>query len=197
MAEIYLDSTCDELAVGVCKDRNSNLLSTTYKCWQAQSEYMLPELEKLFQQGNIDKKSIDKVYVSIGPGSYTGVRISLIIAKTIAVALNAEVYTISSLQILQEKDKKSICLMDARSERSFFAVYENEKVIEPDQIKTNDEVKLYIAEHPDYVVCGYSKQLGISVETSHNNIVENMHRLRDCFSKVENALALKPVYMKG
>jgi len=197
MAEIYLDSTCDELAVGVCKDRNSNLLFTVYKCWQAQSEHMLPELEKLFLKGNLDKKSIEKVYVSIGPGSYTGVRIALTIAKTIAVALNAEVYPVSSLQILQEKDKKSICLMDARSGRSFFAVYENEKAIIEDQIMSNKEIKAYISSHPDYSVCGYAKQLGIDVDCKHNNIIENMHRLRDSYSKIDNALALKPIYMKG
>ncbi|MCQ2771583.1 MAG: tRNA (adenosine(37)-N6)-threonylcarbamoyltransferase complex dimerization subunit type 1 TsaB, partial [Clostridia bacterium] len=145
----------------------------------------------------VDKKEIKKVYVAIGPGSYTGVRIAMTIAKTVAVALNAEVYPISSLQILQAKDKKSICLMDARSARSYFAVYENEKVIECDQIKTNEEVKEYIASHPDYVVCGTSKQLGIEVETLTNDVIENMHRLRDSFEKIDNPLSLKPVYMKG
>ena len=197
MSKIYLDSSADFLAVGVCKDDNSELLQTTYKCWQSQSEYMLPELEKLCKQGGIDKKEIDKIYVAIGPGSYTGVRIALTIAKTIAVGLNAEVFPISSLQILQAENKKSICLMDARSGRSYFGVYENDKVIENDQIKTNEEVKEYIASHPDYVVCGTSKQLGIPVETLENNVVQNMHRLRDSFVKIDNALSLKPIYMKG
>ena len=81
MADIFLDSSSDFLAVGVCKDDNSKLLSTTYKCWQSQSEYMLPELEKLFIQGKIDKKDIKRIFVAIGPGSYTGVRIALTIAK--------------------------------------------------------------------------------------------------------------------
>ena len=65
---------------------------------------MLPELEKLFVQGEIDRKNIKRIFVAIGPGSYTGVRIALTIAKTIAVALNAEVYPISSLQILQKEN---------------------------------------------------------------------------------------------
>lgn len=197
MSEIYLDSSADFLAVGVCKDENSKLLQTTYKCWQSQSEYMLPELEKLCIEGGVDKKEIKRIFVAIGPGSYTGVRIALTIAKTIAVALNAEVYPISSLQILQAANKKSICLMDARSGRSYFGVYENDKVIEPDQIKTNDEVKEYISAHPDYVVCGTSKQLGISLDTLENNVIENMHRLRNSSAKIDNALSLKPVYMKG
>lgn len=197
MAEIYLDSSADFLAVGVCKSKDSKLFFLTYKCWQSQSEHMLPELEKLCIEAGVDKKDINKVYVAIGPGSYTGVRIALTISKTVAVALNADVYPVSSLQILQTPDKKSICLMDARSGRSYFGVYENEKVIECDQIKTNDEVKEYIASHPDYVVCGTSKQLGIQVETFENNVVENMHRLRDSFNNIDNALSLKPVYMKG
>ena len=197
MADIFLDSSSDFLAVGVCKDENSKLLSTTYKCWQAQSEYMLPELEKLFIQGGIDKKDIKRIFVAIGPGSYTGVRIALTIAKTIAVALNAEVYPVSSLQILQKENEKSICLMDARSGRSYFAVYENDKVIESDQIKTNDLVKEYIASHPDYSVCGNIKQLGLDIVSNNENVIENMYRLRNSFAKIDNALSLKPVYMKG
>ena len=197
MADIYLDSSSDFLAVGVCKDENSELLYVTYKCWQAQSEYMLPELEKLCIKGGINKKEIKRIFVAIGPGSYTGVRIALTIAKTIAVALNSEVYPVSSLQILQAENKKSICLMDARSNRSYFAVYENDKVIEPDQIKTNDQVKEYIAANPDCVICGATKQLGIEVESVGGNVIQNMYRLRNSFTKIDNALSLKPIYMKG
>lgn len=197
MADIYLDSSSDFLAVGVCKDENSELLYVTYKCWQAQSEYMLPELEKLCAKGGINKKEIKRIFVAIGPGSYTGVRIALTIAKTIAVALNSEVYPVSSLQILQSENKKSICLMDARSNRSYFAVYENDKVIEPDQIKTNDQVKEYIAANPDCVICGATKQLGIEVESVGGNVIQNMYRLRNSFTKIDNALSLKPIYMKG
>ncbi len=197
MADIFLDSSSDFLAVGVCKDDNSELLSTTYKCWQAQSEYMLPELEKLFIKGNIDKKDIKRIFVAIGPGSYTGVRIALTIAKTIAVALNCEVYPISSLQVLQEENKNSICLMDARSGRSYFAVYNNDIVIENDQIRTNDQVKEYISEHPDYAICGNVKQLGLDIPSNNFNVIVNMYRLRNSFTKIDNALSLKPVYMKG
>lgn len=197
MADIYLDSSSDFLAVGVCKDESSELLSTTYKCWQAQSEYMLPELEKLFIKGNVDKKEIKRIFVAIGPGSYTGVRIALTIAKTIAVALNCEVYPVSSLQILQAENKKSVCLMDARSGRSYFAVYENDKTIEIDQIKTNDQVIDYINANPDCVVCGAIKQLGVDITAINSNVIENMYRLRNSFTKINNALFLKPVYMKG
>lgn len=197
MADIFLDSSSDFLAVGVCKDENSKLLSTTYKCWQSQSEYMLPELEKLFVQGEINKKDIKRIFVAIGPGSYTGVRIALTIAKTIAVALNAEVFPISSLQILQKENEKSICLMDARSGRSYFAVYDNDMVIENDQIRTNDQVKEYIKEHPDYAVCGNVKQLGLDLKPNDVNVIENMYRLRNSFAKIDNPLSLKPVYMKG
>lgn len=197
MSEIFLDSSFDELAVGLFDEKNSNLLYTTYKCWQAQSEFMLPELEKLFIKANLDKKSIDKIYVAIGPGSYTGVRIALTIAKTIAVSLNAEVYPVSSLQILQEKGKKSICIKDARSDRSFFAVYEDDKIIEKDQIRSNEDVIKFISEHKDYAICGQVKHLGIDVVISENNVIENMNRLKKSFNKIDNALSLKPIYMKG
>ena len=68
----------------------------------------------------------------------------------------------------------------------------------PYKSKSNpEEVKEYISAHPDYVICGATKQLGIQVDSYEANVVENMHRLRDSFTKIDNALSLKPIYMKG
>ena len=59
---------------------------------------------------------------------------------------------------------------------------------------TNDEVKQYIADHPDYQVCGACKYLGI--ESYQSNIAEKMFSLLDKLSPCEDSRALKPVYLK-
>ena len=122
MACVVLDSSNTDLFVGIIQD-NKSLDSVFYECWQMQSEKMIVELDSLLQKHNLSKENIDSLIVSIGPGSYTGVRIAVTIAKVIAVALNCDIYTVSSLRILAKFDKPSICLINARSDRSYFAVY--------------------------------------------------------------------------
>ena len=97
MYTILLDSSNTSLTVGLAKD-GALLESISYEAWQTQSEHMIPELDSLLKKYNAQRKDIKDVVVAIGPGSYTGVRIAITIAKTIATALGVDVYTISSLR---------------------------------------------------------------------------------------------------
>ena len=192
MITILLDSSNTNLSVGIARD-NLLLESISYEAWQQQSEFMIPELEKLFEKYNVSKNDIAEVVVAMGPGSYTGVRIAITIAKTIAVSLDAKLYAVSSLRVLKDGDVPSICVINARSGRSYFGVYEGNKVIVEDRIMKNDEVLAYINEHPTYSVCGDAKYLGLDAKQTNN--IQEMLNLKEALSEV-NPLSLKPVYMK-
>ena len=189
---ILLDSSNTNLSVGLAKD-NILLESVSYEAWQRQSEYMILELDKLFAKYGIKKEDISDVIVAKGPGSYTGVRIAITIAKTMATALGAKLYAVSSLRVLKDLAKPSICLINARSGRSYIGVYEGTKTILDDQIMKNEDVLKYIEEHPDYSVCGETKYLGIEGVISNN--IEEMLSLKRSLDSL-NPLSLKPVYMK-
>ena len=193
MINLLLDSSNINLSVGIMKD-DSLLDSVSYESWQTQSENMVPEIDKLLTKHNIDRKDISGVVSAIGPGSYTGVRIALTIAKTIALALDVPVYPVSSLRILKDDDKPSICLINARSGRSYFGVYEGSKIIIPDCIKQNEEVINFINEHKDYSVCGDARYLGL--ENKDTNVCQQMVSLFKDLTPCENHLGLKPIYMK-
>ena len=195
MREYYLllDSSNTSLTVGLAK-KNEFVDSISYEAWQCQSEHMIPEINTILERYQIGKDDIIGVIVAIGPGSYTGVRISLTIAKVIGVALNVDVFPVSSLQILKYDKKPSICLENARSNRSYIGVYEDEKCLLQDQIMTNDEVLAFVSSHPDYEVCGACKYLGI--ESYQSNIAEEMFSLVGRIDACQDARALKPVYLK-
>ena len=53
---------------------------------------MVEEIYNIMKRNNIKKEDIDSIVVGIGPGSYTGVRIALTIAKTMGYVLKAKVY---------------------------------------------------------------------------------------------------------
>ena len=193
MFTILLDSSNTSLTVGLAK--NDVLLeSISYEAWQSQSEHMVPELDKLLTKYEVKNEEIDSAIVAIGPGSYTGVRIAITIAKTIAAALGVKIYGISSLRCQKDRKNPSICVINARSGRSYFGVFEDEKVIVDDCILTNDKVLEYINEHPDFVVCGNAKYLG--VEGKEPDIARELLELKKVCKPEEEPLGLKPVYMK-
>ena len=193
MYTVLLDSSNTSLTVGLAKG-DVLLESVSYEAWQSQSEHMIPELDNLLNKYHVDRQEIESVVVAIGPGSYTGVRIAITIAKTMATALNCKIYEISSLRCQKDENKPSVCLINARSGRSYIGVYEGEKIIVEDCIMTNDKVLEFIDEHPDYSVCGNVSYLGI--EGVKPNIARELLALKKYVKPSANPLAIKPVYMK-
>lgn len=194
MISLLLDSANTYLVVGLAKD-DKVIDKIVYEAWQKQSELMIPELDKILKRNNINPKSVGEIIVTKGPGSYTGVRIALTIAKIYAYTLNIPCYLLSSLMVLGKKDVPSICLINARSNRSYFAVYKNDECIIEDKILKNDEVMNYINEHKDYAVCGITNYLA-EVNGEQNDLVENMLRLKTEKDLATNTLAIKAVYLK-
>ena len=192
MYQLLLDSSNMYLSVGLAKE-GKVVDEIFYNAWQRQSELMVTEIDNILKRNNIDKKDLDAVVVGIGPGSYTGVRIGVTIAKTIAYALKIKVYAKSSLSLLKIGNEPTICLFNARSSRSYFAVYEGKKVIEEDKVLTNEEVLEYIKEHPTYKISGDTAQIG--KESEEFNIIKNLADYSED-EEVENIFALNPIYLK-
>ena len=191
MYQLLLDSSNIFLSVGLAKDGKA-VDKISYEAWQRQSEMMVTEVDNILKRNNVDKSELDGVVVGIGPGSYTGVRIGVTIAKTIAYALHIKLYAKSSLSLLKHREIPTICVFNARSGRSYFAVYEGKKQIEKDTVLENEKVLDYIKNHPDYLVNGDTNQLGL--ESGEFDIIEN---LAD-FDKNEevDVFRLNPVYLK-
>lgn len=192
MLSLLLDSSNSALAVGLAED-GKLIDEIQYEANQRQSEVMVDEIAKLFDKHNVTKKDLSGVVVTKGPGSYTGVRIALTVAKTVAFAWNTPLFLVSSLEALKDGDKPSICLSNARSKRSYISVYEGEKAIMEDRIMDNKDVLTYISEHPEYEVCGDAKYLGI--EGKRINVLANLAKCAIEHYSVE-PLGAKPVYLK-
>ena len=192
---IWLGVDTSEKMLFVCLyDDKKQLYLASYEAWQRQSEYLVEEIAKAFESTGVKKSDLGAVVSSVGPGSYTGVRIGLTVAKTIAFSMQIPLYLVSSLEILQRFPAPSICVSNARSKRSYFAVYENGAAIVKDCIKPNDEVKQYIAEHPDYLLCGDASYLGL--EGSAYEPADNFLRCLDDAHRCPNIHKASPVYLK-
>ena len=92
------------------------------------SNIVMPIVDNLFKISDLNIKDIDKIAVAIGPGSFTGVRIALGIAKGLAMALNKPLIAVNELDILEAiasgNENEIIPLIDARKERVYYK-YQN------------------------------------------------------------------------
>lgn len=193
MIVLLLDSTYKFLSVGLAKD-NVLIDKIEYEAWQRQSEFMIQEIYNILKRNKLNADDVNEIVVTNGPGSYTGIRIALTIAKIFSMAKNISCYVLSSLKVLQHKDKTSICLINARSNRSYVGIYKNNECIMEDKVMRNEEVMELINNNPSYTPIGDIEYLGLDSKT--NDILSNMIRLKDEKYKVEDILKLKAVYLK-
>lgn len=194
MISLLLDSSNIKLGVAIAID-DKIIDFKYYDAWQRQSEYMMSEIEVLLNKNNIDPKDVNEIISTRGPGSYTGVRISLTIAKIWGFCRDINVFAISSLQVLKKNNEISVCVINARSMRSYIGIYEGNKVILEDTIYTNEEVKKLLDENPQYVLCGETSYL--KREGFETNIFEQMLSIKRDSKPVSEILSLKPIYLKN
>jgi cysteinyl-tRNA synthetase len=170
MITLLLDSSSHHLSVALAKG-DKVLSFVEEKAFQTQSEIMVGRINKLLAQEKLTSDDIKRIVVASGPGSFTGVRIAVTIAKVWAYAKEVPLYAVSSLSVYRHETKPTICVLDARRERSFAGVYAQNNAILPDKIMQNSEI-LALAEKEGYLISGETKHLGI--EPAKFNRFENM-----------------------
>lgn len=93
---------------------------------------LMPTIEALFKEVNWIPSELDRIVVAKGPGSYTGVRIGVTVAKTLAFSLNVDLVGVSSLKVLAANGERLpgsyiVPLVDARRHNVFTGLYKYEK----------------------------------------------------------------------
>ncbi len=98
------------------------------------SEKLLPLLDEVLNESNTKLKDIDLFAITLGPGSFTGVRIGIATIKAIAKVTNKKIFGTTSLNLLaidgikkaNFKPKYVLSLMDARNSRVYYDLYKYE-----------------------------------------------------------------------
>ncbi|HHT20964.1 MAG TPA: tRNA (adenosine(37)-N6)-threonylcarbamoyltransferase complex dimerization subunit type 1 TsaB [Tissierellia bacterium] len=85
---------------------------------------LMPMIDEILQEAGRAIQQVDEIVVSLGPGSFTGLRIGISTALGLASALDIPVYGVSSLQARSYLNEKTVCpLIDARRDRVYAACY--------------------------------------------------------------------------
>ena len=192
MISLCMDSAYKQLVLGLYKDQEL-LAGISLEAFKKQSETIFVELNRLLKETNLDYKDIDRVIITKGPGSYTGIRIAMTIAKVLCSQMHKELYTISTMQLYAGIEKQANVILDARSQRAYVAHVEDGQIQGNTQILTLDEVKEFIETNPG-ILLGDADLIGQDVQKV--DFLKNFIELEPYYEKVENIHALVPDYLK-
>ena len=163
MNVLYLDTSSSFLYCAFfCDDKK--IFQIVEKLEKRMSECVLDTIKKKFDENNLSTDSVNKIILVNGPGSFTGVRIGITIAKVYGYALNVPVVTISSLYAMalsSEKECVHVPIIDARRGFVYTAVYNSnyKPIMEPKYMLLDS-------------LCSYLAENGLSFEFISNDVFD-------------------------
>lgn len=121
---LFLDSSTSLLTVALIIDNKVSFVKQ--KEVTNSSEYLLQFIIEGLQSNSVSIWDIDKIIVSNGPGSFTGIRVAVTLAKTISYSIKKPVYPISSLKVIASGSNSDIIvpIIDARRGYVYAGIYD-------------------------------------------------------------------------
>ena len=121
------------------------------------SENLLPQIQEVLKIANVEK--VDAVAVSIGPGSFTGLRIGVAAAKALAYAWQIKIIGVSTLQVMAahfpKTSAKIFTLIDAQKNSAYVQTFKDAQPLDEIKIKPVAEILGAAAQSDDEIIfCG-------------------------------------------
>ena len=130
MNYLFLDTSSSRVIIAFVKDDN-NL-----------SNKLMVLINDNFKEHNIKPQDINKIFVVNGPGSFTGIRCGVTVAKTLAYLLKIEIAPISELEAMASGYNEIVCpVIDARRGYVFGAIYNGINNIKDEYISYEELTK--------------------------------------------------------
>ncbi|WP_050184128.1 tRNA (adenosine(37)-N6)-threonylcarbamoyltransferase complex dimerization subunit type 1 TsaB [Domibacillus robiginosus] len=126
MKTLAIDTSTYTLSIGLA-DGDVILAEQVTNVKKNHSIRVMPAIQALMNEADMNPEDLEKIIVTNGPGSYTGVRIGVTIAKTLAWTLNIPLAAVSGLASLAASapvvDGLVCPVFDARRGRIFTGLY--------------------------------------------------------------------------
>ena len=198
MKYLYIDTSSSYLYSAIVED--DNLLGEVKEEYgQSLSEVTLPRIANMFKEANLEAKDINKIIVVNGPGSFTGIRIGLTIAKVYAWSLKISITTIYSLEAMSVSSDNNLVhvpIINARRGYVFAAIYDKDQkeLLKPQHMKL-EELQEKLQNIEEYEIITNDEFEGLEKTVSYN---PNMLKIVECFKdkKEINPHAVNPEYLK-
>lgn len=193
MTYLFLDTSSNTLILSLIKE-DKVIDKIIMESLKEHSIYAVEKLDEILKNNNLTPNDIDKIFVVNGPGSFTGVRIGVTIAKTYAYCLKKEIVPISSLKmkILEYKDYDNyVSVMKDKRDLVYCGLYDREYKTVFEELITTEQLKNRLEKLNNYklIECENDDE-----NRKNLNIVEVINYYKN--KKSVNPHEVNPVYLK-
>ena len=164
MKVLVVDTLFENLALGLVEDDRPRALYYS-ECRRRNAQIAQIQLEELLQNLRWELKDLQGLIVNRGPGSYTGVRISLSLVRTLALVLRLPIQSVTSLEVLafqvRPQAERFPVLLNCTRREVFWAWFAHDeqgvpRSVTPIQLNTMEELPPEVQHTP-----GRLLQLGL------------------------------------
>ncbi|WP_033159787.1 tRNA (adenosine(37)-N6)-threonylcarbamoyltransferase complex dimerization subunit type 1 TsaB [Mycoplasmoides alvi] len=183
--KLFFDSSFKNLNL-ILLNKNNNIVNFfSIPTNNNLTDIALEYLNVFLNKNKVKREQIEKFYLTIGPGSFTGVRVGCILAKTWCyLNKNCSLNVIDSLRF-QVPFANGISVLDARGNKEYCCVYKNNvgtiKILENTKFEE---------------ICKNNLDLPLYKNYSNVNISECLLNNLENFIEIDNIFELKPLYVK-
>lgn len=197
MIFLLIDTSEEDVSIAILKGKKI-LSSITKTAPNDHSKYTVKLIDDAIKEAKIIPHDIDKIMAVVGPGSFTGLRIGITIAKTFAYLEKIEIIPISSLKMraLSQENKYCLSLIDAHHDNYYVGLYDNnyKEVIEEQFMNKNKVIELINKYNPNII----SNKDGKIEEYSYKKIKLNPEKIVEYYKDLPsiNPHLVNPNYLK-
>jgi tRNA threonylcarbamoyladenosine biosynthesis protein TsaB len=188
---LFIDTATRFVYLALLEDGNE-IDSVYHEGANDHSVTILPLLDAMLKRKGLVLHDLEAVVVGIGPGSYTGVRIGVSIAKMIGYLNGVAVRTVSSLALLASGARQGLVVpfVDARRGNAFMGAYRIREdgidQIVPDVLENVDVFLAGVPEHPEIRTEG-KPDASIVLRSGLLTSVDDIHALVPNYLQVTEA----------
>jgi tRNA threonylcarbamoyladenosine biosynthesis protein TsaB len=185
MRTLFFDVSTNVMYVGLAKD--DILIDYSIRiASRDHAKYLVDRIDQILKRNKLTLDKIDEMIIGYGPGSYTGIRIAVVVGKMLAYAKHVKLRVISSLFFMTSGyEGKVAALIDARRGFVFSGIYEHGNILLEDGYRKLSELQ----ENPLYLKAQ-------TVFIDDRSYMVNPKILREKSLLVKDIHALEPQYLR-
>jgi tRNA threonylcarbamoyl adenosine modification protein YeaZ len=142
---LALDTAVAGCSVAVVDTVTGRSWSDSVVTDRKQAEILVPMIQAVMEQASIDFPDLGRIAVTVGPGSFTGVRIGLSTARALAMSADKPLTGLSTLRVLAQQvigaDKNILAVIDTKRDDFYGEIFDPAGAsVQPARIWTKEEV---------------------------------------------------------
>lgn len=141
MLTLFISTYNEYVEVGLLKN-GQEISKIKEKSSKGHSTLLVPSIDKILKDNSLEPNNLNEILVVSGPGSFTGVRLGITVAKTLSYTLNIPIKTITSIEAISasiDEENKIITINDSKGK--YIGKFKNNVLAELIYLKEEEAIK--------------------------------------------------------